>query len=71
MLQTKVHCSPSNAEDECRRRLAACYALLLDLAQKRRDETLSDVPGLNPVDPVSTAEAELKEGFAASPLKEP
>lgn len=71
MSQIKAHCNLSDAEDECRRRLAACCALLLDLAEKRRCETSGDVSGLNSVDPISTTEAESKECFDASSLQEP
>jgi hypothetical protein len=71
MPQTiEVHCNSSYAEEECRRRLAACYALLLDLAQKRRSEASSDVPVPGPADSASATEAEPKECFATSPPQE-
>lgn len=59
------NCDPSCDEEECRRRLSACYALLLDLAQKRRSKTSSDVPALNPVDPVGTMNTE-SQGYPAT-----
>lgn len=70
MPQTvEVHCNPSYAEEECRRRLAACCALLFDLAQKRRSEASSDVPVPGPVDSASATDAEPKY-FATSPPQE-
>jgi hypothetical protein len=67
---TEVHCDPSDVEEERRRRLAACYSLLLDLAQKRRSRTSNDVPTLNPVEPVGTMDAEPQGYSATEPPQE-
>jgi len=70
MPQTEVHCNSSNTEEECRRRLVTCYALLFELAQKRRCRASSDALARGPVDPDCMTEAKPPENFAASPSQE-
>jgi hypothetical protein len=53
--RVEVRPSPDITEEEVRRRLAACYSLLLDLARKRKREVscgdsapVADTPGDSP-----------------------
>jgi hypothetical protein len=53
--RVEVRSSPDITEEEIRRRLAACYSLLLDLARKRKREVsggdstpIADTPGDSP-----------------------
>jgi hypothetical protein len=70
--RVEVRPSLDVTEEEVRRRLAACYSLLLDLARKRKREvsggdsaTVADTPGNSPATECQgsdLAESELDTG---------
>jgi len=53
--------SPDITEEEVRRRLAACYDLLLDLAERHKDDAPDDAREPDPDDPTDQTKADYQE----------